>query len=136
MYYIKVAFKDKDRVKELGARWDKEKRSWYVPDDEDKDKFKEWENHDPLDSLTDSNAKKIYLTVPFSEKDEVKQLGARWDNDKKQWYFFADRDETPFKKWMDSNVGTSSKTNSSTKKQSSQNNDLSDELDDILNLGD
>lgn len=26
------------------------------------------------------------LKVPFSEKDEVKNLGARWDSIKKTWY--------------------------------------------------
>jgi len=29
---------------------------------------------------------KIYLNVPFAQKDEVKTLGARWDNEKKKWF--------------------------------------------------
>ena len=28
----------------------------------------------------------IYLAVPFEEKDEVKKLGAKWDNNEKKWY--------------------------------------------------
>ena len=28
----------------------------------------------------------IYLCVPFSEKDEAKNMGARWDNHKRMWY--------------------------------------------------
>ena len=30
--------------------------------------------------------RKIYLTVPYKEKDEAKKLGARWDPDSKLWY--------------------------------------------------
>lgn len=29
---------------------------------------------------------KTYLAVPYKEKDEAKKLGAKWDNDLKQWY--------------------------------------------------
>ncbi len=29
---------------------------------------------------------RIYLRVPYEEKEEAKQLGARWDPDRKQWY--------------------------------------------------
>ena len=29
---------------------------------------------------------KIYLNVPYDEKDEAKQMGARWDKSKKRWY--------------------------------------------------
>lgn len=33
---------------------------------------------------------KIYLIVPFSQKDEAKSLGAKWDANKKKWYIFDD----------------------------------------------
>jgi len=29
---------------------------------------------------------KIYLKVPYDEKDEAKKLGAKWDKSKKRWY--------------------------------------------------
>lgn len=29
---------------------------------------------------------KIYLSVPFSEKDHAKSLGAKWDLENKKWY--------------------------------------------------
>ena len=29
---------------------------------------------------------KVYLAVPFSDKEEAKQLGAKWDGNTKQWY--------------------------------------------------
>jgi hypothetical protein len=31
-----------------------------------------------------SSNDKTYLNVPYSQKDEAKQLGAKWDKDKKQ----------------------------------------------------
>lgn len=29
---------------------------------------------------------KIYLNVPFAEKDLAKKLGAKWDGSLKKWY--------------------------------------------------
>jgi hypothetical protein len=46
--------------------------------------------------MTDS---KIYLNVPFAQKDEAKLLGARWDAVQKKWYVPADKDITLFAKW-------------------------------------
>ena len=40
------------------------------------------------------------LRVPFAEKDEAKQLGARWDAAKKVWYIENVADTAPFSKWM------------------------------------
>jgi hypothetical protein len=34
------------------------------------------------------NINKIYLFVPFSEKENAKKLDAKWDNDIKKWYIF------------------------------------------------
>jgi hypothetical protein len=32
---------------------------------------------------------KVYLAVPFPEKEHAKQLGARWDRDIKKWYIMS-----------------------------------------------
>ena len=29
---------------------------------------------------------KIYINVPYSQKDKAKALGALWDKDEKKWY--------------------------------------------------
>ena len=42
---------------------------------------------------------KTNLKVPFAEKDEAKQLGARWNAVKKVWYV-EDKDLTPFARWL------------------------------------
>lgn len=44
--YLDVPFKDKERAKSLGARWDQEKKRWYAPDYYGIDGFSEW-NIDP-----------------------------------------------------------------------------------------
>ncbi|MFI3197385.1 MAG: DUF5710 domain-containing protein [Methylococcaceae bacterium] len=43
---------------------------------------------------------KIYLTVPYAQKDAVKALGARWDAANKKWYVTADKDLALFKQWQ------------------------------------
>lgn len=40
---------------------------------------------------------RAYLTVPFSDKDEVKSLGARWDPASKRWYIGSDCSENNLK---------------------------------------
>lgn len=40
------------------------------------------------------NNKKIYLNLPYDEKEDGKRLGARWDPKKKKWYILPNLDET------------------------------------------
>ncbi len=42
----------------------------------------------------------IILTVPFSEKEEVKVLGAWWDPEIKKWFVPKGKDPAPFQKWI------------------------------------
>jgi len=42
---------------------------------------------------------RVYLKVPFAEKEIVKRLGARWDQESKRWFVNGERDLTPFEKW-------------------------------------
>ncbi|SJM90071.1 conserved hypothetical protein [Crenothrix polyspora] len=43
---------------------------------------------------------KVYLNVPFAQKDAAKTLGARWDASLKKWYVPADKDITLFAQWQ------------------------------------
>jgi hypothetical protein len=43
---------------------------------------------------------KIYLYVPFEEKAQAKNLGARWDVERKCWYIEREQDPVPFRRWM------------------------------------
>ncbi|MES2580205.1 MAG: DUF5710 domain-containing protein [Pseudomonadota bacterium] len=40
------------------------------------------------------------LKVPFSEKDQAKSLGAKWNAELKQWYVPQGVDAKPFEKWF------------------------------------
>jgi Domain of unknown function (DUF5710) len=42
----------------------------------------------------------ILLNVPFSEKDEVKSLGARWNPNLKKWYIPSGFDTSRFARWL------------------------------------
>ncbi|ALG66804.1 exodeoxyribonuclease VII large subunit [Beggiatoa leptomitoformis] len=42
----------------------------------------------------------IYLNCPFSEKEAVKQLGARFDGDLKKWFIPVGIEIEPFRRWL------------------------------------
>ncbi|MFP5515692.1 MAG: DUF5710 domain-containing protein [Alphaproteobacteria bacterium] len=42
---------------------------------------------------------RVYLAVPYAEKDEAKGLGARWDREQKAWYAPPGVDLAPLEKW-------------------------------------
>ncbi|MCK9395184.1 MAG: DUF5710 domain-containing protein [Methylobacter sp.] len=66
---------------------------------------------------------KIYLNVPFAQKDEAKALGARWDAVQKKWFVPSDKDVALFARWQaESGVAEPprSKTSSSKTKSSSK----------------
>ncbi|WP_245774036.1 DUF5710 domain-containing protein [Rugamonas rubra] len=52
--------------------------------------------------------KMILLKVPFSEKDQAKALGARWNADRKAWYVPDGQNASAFERWLDPSqeVGT------------------------------
>ncbi|HUZ64824.1 MAG TPA: zincin-like metallopeptidase domain-containing protein [Acetobacteraceae bacterium] len=54
------------------------------------------EDH-PAMTTTDD---RTYLAVPYAEKDDAKQLGARWDRQAKAWYVPAGVDLDAFTPWL------------------------------------
>ena len=40
--FLTVAYADKDKVKALGAKWDKDNKSWFIPAGVDQTKFSKW----------------------------------------------------------------------------------------------
>ena len=43
---------------------------------------------------------RIYIEVPYAQKDEAKLLGARWDADVRRWYITDKQDVLLFSKWF------------------------------------
>jgi DNA polymerase III epsilon subunit-like protein len=70
----------------LGARWDTDKKKWFLPMGKEEAPFKKW--------------LKVYLTVPFGEKEEAKRLGAVWDQETQKWFIRGNTDQSLFKKWL------------------------------------
>jgi exodeoxyribonuclease VII large subunit len=52
-------------------------------------------------------SQKIYLKVPFIQKDIVKNLGARFDFNKKSWYIDESCDPQLFVEWLDNETQSS-----------------------------
>jgi Domain of unknown function (DUF5710) len=47
-----------------------------------------------------SGEEKLYLDVPFPDKEQVKALGARWDRDARSWYVPNHLDVESFTHWL------------------------------------
>ena len=41
-FYLNCPYSEKDLCKTLGAKWDKDKKKWYVPDGLERSKFRRW----------------------------------------------------------------------------------------------
>ena len=92
--YLDIPFDEKDQYKKK-LIWDCDAKSWRTR------KFSaltiKWSNknkkwYDEIDEApmgVINTYKRIYLDVPFDDKDYVKKHGARWDNIKKKWYTIA-----------------------------------------------
>lgn len=82
--YLNVKFEDRNIVKEKGAKWDVDKKKWYIySDNEYKDTLIE-----KMQDIKMEEEEKIYLNVKFEDKNKVKEKGAKWDVDKKKWYIY------------------------------------------------
>ena len=108
-HYININYDNKDAAKLLGAKWDSKEKKWYYTDDlSDENKhainllelsyikskelvpiLEESIQHDKSDM-----SEKIYLKIPFKNKDLAKKLGARWDPALKSWYYLSSLSET------------------------------------------
>jgi len=87
--YIKVPFQEKDKVRELGARWDWKRQSWYIPAEVlDRAPFVKWMAQEAaeLPQAAPEQNNQIYLAVPFKKKAHARRAGALWDKVTKSWY--------------------------------------------------
>ena len=50
-----------------------------------------------------SDENKIYINVPYKEKDLAKILGAKYDGEKKMWYIPPGADAKIFERWLEIN---------------------------------
>ena len=121
--WLNVAFRDKNKVKQLGARWDVDRKQWYAPAGIDLEPLRPWlaEAEQALDApeasptrQADSAARdavepepsleaspeKTWLNVPYMSRNTAKKLGARWDRDSKRWYAPEGVDLAPLRPFL------------------------------------
>ena len=110
--YIQINYENKDSAKLLGAKWDMKEKKWYYTDDlSDENKqainllelayLKSKELVPILEEptyTTPDKGEKVYIKIPFKNKDIAKKLGARWDATLKSWYYLSSLSETNISK--------------------------------------
>nr|WP_317623546.1 zincin-like metallopeptidase domain-containing protein [Bordetella pertussis] len=119
--YISVPFKEKDEAKQLGARWDRQRQSWYVPPGVETAPFIKWAQGGATAAVeprstqeaTQSQAtaqkpeqKRQYLAVPYEQRQAAKAAGALWDKAAKSWYVGPRGDMAKLQRWLPDNVPT------------------------------
>ena len=55
---------------------------------------------DPSPAVQPPSPERTYLAVPYAEKDDAKQLGAKWDRSEKAWYVPAGTGLEAFTPWL------------------------------------
>jgi hypothetical protein len=55
----------------------------------------------------------MFLNVPYAEKDQARELGARWNPTRKRWYVPDGVAPEPFARWLDKDGGPVSRTTAS-----------------------
>ncbi|EOV4287847.1 zincin-like metallopeptidase domain-containing protein [Escherichia coli] len=120
-HYINVPYKEKDEAKSLGARWDRQQQSWYMPPGVDTAPFAKWAQGAATAAVeprstqeaTQSQAsaqkpeqKRQYLAVPYEQRQAAKAAGALWDKAAKSWYVGPRGDMAKLQRWLPDNVPT------------------------------
>ncbi|MBV8634293.1 MAG: DUF1738 domain-containing protein, partial [Burkholderiaceae bacterium] len=116
---IDVPYKQKDEAKSLGAKWDRQEQSWFVPPGVDPAPFAKWGHQGTLTAVSapqpgtmpigaDSDPKltkgRQYLAVPYSERTQAKAAGAKWDKVAKSWYAGSKADMAKLERWKPENA--------------------------------
>jgi len=120
--YLNVPFEERKAVKDLGAKWDKDEKKWFISEAADKAKFAKWAVPEKAETLLTSPestnieipkpiavpqpspstaSEKIYIAVPYGQHVEAKKLGAKWDKEAKSWFCPPGEEISKFSKWSD-----------------------------------
>ena len=97
--YIKISYEDKEDAKNLYAKWDNTKKSWYYTNDipdENKVKLNELSSKTQnvaIKFVDDGTIEKKYINISYANKNKAKSLGARWDMSLKKWYYLKNNSE-------------------------------------------
>lgn len=106
--YINVPFKQKDEAKAIGAKWDRQEQSWYVPAGVDAAPFAKWAKG-ATEAVAAPQRERAtqgreYLAVPYGERIAAKAAGAQWDKTAKSWYAGSNADMGKLERWKPENA--------------------------------
>lgn len=117
--YLNVPYKQKEEAKALGAHWDRQQQSWYVPAGVDPAPFAKWAqgaataaaDRSQTTAAAESKEReqkpeqtRKYLAVPYGERLAAKAAGAIWDKAAKSWYAGPQADMAKLERWKPENV--------------------------------
>lgn len=116
--FIAVPFREKEQAKALGAKWDRQEQSWYVPANVDPAPFAKWSREAAQAAVDAPQAVQVtqapaapkrvqerqYLAVPYGEHVAAKAAGALWDKAAKSWYAGPKADMAKLERWKPENV--------------------------------
>jgi len=102
-YFLGDGYAVKDQLMALGCKWDGVEKQWYTTDMANVADAEAAINNAPARKHT---PERHYLTGETLEiKDQLKEMGCRWDADRKQWYHtdpaIAKEAQTLIDKWSD-----------------------------------
>ena len=116
--WLSVPYREKEQAKSLGAKWDTTEKSWYAPKGADLAKLAAWlpehargkapepASPEPVAAMgvpepaRKTAAEKVWLVVPFREKEQAKRLGAKWDRSEKCWFAPEGADQGALSRWL------------------------------------
>ncbi|MDR2946193.1 MAG: DUF5710 domain-containing protein, partial [Candidatus Adiutrix sp.] len=85
---LRVPFEEKDMVKALGATWDRHNKAWCARPGVELSKLGRWLSAQDLNNpgmVEPDLNDRLALEVPYSQRQEAKDLGAFFDNRKGAW---------------------------------------------------
>jgi putative DNA primase/helicase len=96
--YIDVPYAEREAARDLGARWDRALRSWYVPEGQDPQRFSRWPSRSI--NVTATAEARTYLAVPYKERRAAQAVGAHWDPRARSWFVDASIPKEQIAQWL------------------------------------
>lgn len=81
--YLNIPYKNKDKAKDLGAKWDYLKKKWYYTEETRLGVISQ------LNYLSFPKPDVYNVKIPSFCKDDLKKLGLHWDANARTWYYFS-----------------------------------------------